>query len=153
MKGAEAINAYMGHSTVQDTTIVSVVGRVIHKQMTIDAEDINGKTRYNSAVLYRSKSGKLRAGIVTKFIHLNGSLVVLMKKPLLHNDGLKNVLHLADDVVNAIRSCYLCAKIVDNFEVVPLSAICEKCVYLSNTGHSRSTLCLFSRFPSHLLGD
>ena len=50
VKGAEAINAYMGHSTVQDTTIVSVLGRVIHKQMTIDAEDINGKTRYNSAV-------------------------------------------------------------------------------------------------------
>ena len=50
MKGAEAINAYMGHSTVQDTTIVSVVGRVIHKQKTIDAEDINGKTRYNCIV-------------------------------------------------------------------------------------------------------
>ena len=80
------------------------------------------------------------------FTCCNGSLVVLMKKPLLHNDGLKNVLHLADDVVNAIRSCYLCAKIVDNFEVVPLSAICEKCVYLSNTSHSRSNLCFFLGF-------
>ena len=30
VEGADAINAYMGHSAVQDTTNVTVVGRMTH---------------------------------------------------------------------------------------------------------------------------
>ena len=153
MEGADAINAYMGHSAVQDTTNVTVVRRMTHNHMTIDAQDANGKTRYNSAVLYRKQSGKLRAGLVTKLMQINNTSLVLMQKTVLYYEGLKNILHLADDAVDALRSRCLCAKIVNTFEVVSLSAIHEKCVYLPTTGHSTSAVCFFSRFPSHLLRD
>ena len=55
-----------GTQCCQESTTVSVLGRVTNNHVTIDAQDANGKRRYNSAVLYRKQSGRLRPGLVTK---------------------------------------------------------------------------------------
>ena len=53
-----------GTQCCQESTTVSVVGRVTNNHVTIDAQDANGKRRYNSAVLYRKQSGRHRPGLV-----------------------------------------------------------------------------------------
>ena len=67
-------------------------------------------------------------------MHISNSSLVLMQKKKQY-EGLKNILHLVDDFVDAIRACCLCAKIVNDFEVVSLSAIYEMCVYLLTMYH------------------